>query len=157
MIEIKVDHYVKVNLAVEETFDYISDLENMVEWASAMVEVKKVSPQELRIGTMIESRIRFLGRWFDMAFEIIECEPNRCLTLKSTAFVWPWLICYRFDQDESGQTVISQEAIIQSVEGVMDLNLTKPVLTDMTRRMLEYDLLTLKDVLEAKWSSYKIA
>jgi hypothetical protein len=148
LIEITFEQSLEINLSAEEVFDYIGDPGNMVEWACGMIAMRKVSAGELGVGTLLQSTVRFLGRWWDMTFEIIEYESDRCLTLKSIMGISPCLFCYRLVQDEHGSTVISREAVIQFMEGIIDLN--ESVIIKAVRRQLEYDLLTLKDILEAR-------
>ena len=155
MIEINVEQSVVINLTPEEIFEYLSDPGNTMEWASGMIAIRKVSPGELRAGTLLKTTVRFLGKWLDITFEIIECEPNRCLTLKSTNGTLPCLGCYRFEQEGHGRTVVFQDAMMQFVEGVIEL--TGPVIVSAARRLLEYDLLTLKEILEARAPMCEIA
>jgi uncharacterized membrane protein len=137
-----------INLPVEEIFAYMSDIENMVDWSSAIIAVRKISPGELHVGATVQSTIRFLGKWLDITFEIVEYEPSRYLTLKSISGVTPCLFCYQFEPSEDGGTIISQGTIIHLTGGILDL--AEPVVTNVVRRQLEHDLLTLKDILEAR-------
>ena len=137
-----------INLPVEEIFAYMSDIANMVDWSSAIIAVRKISPGELHVGATVQSTIRFLGKWLDITFEIVEYEPNRYLTIKSSSGVTPCLFCYQFEPTEDGGTTVSQGTIIHLTGGVLDL--AEPVVTSVVRRQLEYDLLTLKDILEAR-------
>jgi len=137
-----------INLPVEEIFAYMSDIANMVDWSSAIIAVRKISPGELHVGATVQSTIRFLGKWLDITFEIVEYEPSRYLTLKSISGVTPCLFCYQFEPSEDGGTIISQGTIIHLTGGILDL--AEPVVTNVVRRQLEHDLLTLKDILEAR-------
>jgi dehydrogenase/reductase SDR family member 12 len=147
LIEMNVKQTVFINLPAEEIFAYMSDLENLVDWCSAIIAVRKISPGAIHVGTMGRSTIRFLGRWADLAFEIVEYDPGRSITIKGISGAAPCLFCYQFEPGEEGGTTIFQEAVIHLAEGI--LAQAKPVITSAVRRQLEYDLLTLKDVLEA--------
>jgi hypothetical protein len=144
--QVNIKQSVVINLAAEEIFDYMSDLENQVDWSSAVIMVRNISPGVLHVGARVRSTIRFLGRWLDMTFEVVECEPGRSLTIKSIAGISPCLFCYQFDPVEDGGTTVSQEAVIQ-LTGI--LGLEEPVVTRVISRQMEHDLLTLKDLLEA--------
>ena len=137
-----------INLPSEEIFAYMNDLENLADWSSVVIAARKNSQQSMHVGTTVRCTIRFLGRWFDISFEIVECKPSRYLTIKSISGVAPCLICYRLDPVEVGGTSVTTEQVIHSTGGF--LGLTEPVVTSMIRRQLEHDLLTLKDILEAK-------
>ena len=147
LIEMNVKQAVFINLSAEEIFAYMSDLENLVDWCSVIIEARKISPGAIYLGTMVRSTIRFLGRWADLVFEIVEYDPGRSMTIKGISGAAPCLFCYQFEPGEEGGTIVSQEAVIHLAEGILAQE--KPVITSAVRRQLEYDLLTLKDVLEA--------
>jgi len=137
---------VVIDLAAEDIFAYMSDLENQADWSSVVIMVRNISPGVLHVGTRVRSTIRFLGRWLDMVFEVVECEPGRSLTIKSIAGVAPCYFCYHLEPVEDGVTTVSQEAMIQ-LSGM--LGLEEPVVARVVQRQMEHDLLTLKDLLEA--------
>ncbi len=155
MIQINVKQSVVINLPAEEVFAYMSDLENLVDWSNVVIAVRRSSPEARHVGATVRSTIRFLGRWLDTTFEIVECEPSRSLTIKSISGVSPCLFCYQFEPVEDGGTTVSQEALIHLIEGMLDL--ADPVVTSVVRRQLAYDLLTLKDMLEARASTSRSA
>jgi carbon monoxide dehydrogenase subunit G len=144
-----------INLPPEEIFAYMSDLENLADWSSVVIAARKSSPQSLQVGATVRCTIRFIGRWFDISFEMVECKPSRYLTIKSITGVAPCLICYRLEPVEGGGTNVTIEYVVHSTGGF--LGLTEPVVTGMIRRQLEHDLLTLKDLLEAKASMHSSA
>jgi hypothetical protein len=83
----------------------------------------------------------------DTTFEIVECVPNRYLTIKSITGVAPSLISYRFEPVEGGGTHVSLEEIIYFLGGF--LGFAEPVVISLIRRQIAHDLLTLKDILES--------
>ena len=147
LIKMKVKQSIVINRSTEEIFAYMSELENLVDWSSVVIAARKISPGAMHVGATVRSTIRFLGRWSDITFEIVECEPTRDLTIKSISGVSPCLFYYQFEPVEDGKTNVSQDAVIH-LTGEM-LGLAEPVITNAVRRQLEYDLLTLKDMLEA--------
>ncbi|MFL5628413.1 MAG: SRPBCC family protein [Ktedonobacteraceae bacterium] len=155
MNKIKIKQSIVINRPGKEIFTYMSALENLVDWSSATIAVKKISQEMMHVGATAQSTIRFLGRWFDITLEVVECEPYHFLTIKSISGVAPCLFCYQFETVEDNRTNVSQEAMIQLTEGVLEH--TTPVIDNAVRRQLEYDLLTLKDILESKASSYRSA
>jgi uncharacterized membrane protein len=136
-----------INMPVEEIFAYMSELENLVDWSNPIIAIRKLSPGDIHVGTTVRSTIRFLGRWWNMTFEVVECEPGRSLTIKSIAGVAPCLFCYQFEPLENGKTMVSQEAMIQLTGNLYGME--EPVLARVVNRQMEHDLLTLKDMLEA--------
>jgi carbon monoxide dehydrogenase subunit G len=139
---------ISINLPSEEIFAYMNDFENLADWSSVVIAARKNSQQAMQVGATVRCTIRFIGRWFDISFEIVECKPSRYLTIKSISGVAPCLICYRLEPVEGGGTNVTLEHVIHSTGSF--LGLTEPVVTSMIRRQLEHDLLTLKDLLEAK-------
>ncbi len=147
MVEIKVQKSVFINLPPKDVFAYICDLENMVDWASSTVSIRKTSPGEICAGSTVRSTVRFLGRWLNMVFEVVEYSPGRSLAFKSIAGSPPCLFCYQFEMVEGGGTITSEEAVVQIVEGIVDQ--ANPVVVSAVSRQIEYDLQTLKEILEA--------
>ena len=146
MKTMKTRQSVAINLPAEEIFAYMSDLENVVDWSGAMIAVRKISPGMLHVGATLRSTIRFLGRWMDITFEIVEYEPSRYFTMKSLSGATPCLFCYQFEPTGDGGTNVSLETVIHLTGGV--LGLRDSVVTNVVRRQIKHDLLTLKDILE---------
>ena len=147
MITMNVKQNVFINLPAEDIFAYVSDFENLVDWSSVMVAARKISPGAVEVGATVRGTVRFLGKWADITFDIVEYEPGRCLTIKSTSAIAPFLFCYQFEPAEDGGTTLSQKAVIHLTEEVIELK--GSVITSAVRRQIEYDLVTLKDMLEA--------
>ena len=138
---------VVINLPAEDIFAYVSDFGNLTDWSGSTIAVRKISPSEMQVGATVRSTHRFLGRWMDITFEIVEYEPGRCLTIKSISGVAPCLFSYQFEPLEDGATNVSLETVIHLTGGIFGL--TESVVANVVRRQLAHDLLTLKDVLEA--------
>jgi carbon monoxide dehydrogenase subunit G len=148
LIKMEFKQEVVINLSPEDIFAYVSDLENLADWSSVVISVRKISQESMHVGATVRCTIRFLGRWFETSFELVECKPVHYLTIKSISGVAPCLIYYQLEPVESGGTSVSLEQVIH-VTGRY-LGLADPVASNIIRRQVEYDLLTLKDLLEAK-------
>jgi uncharacterized membrane protein len=138
---------VVINLPAEDIFTYVSDFGNLADWSGSTIAGRKISPGEMQVGAAVRCTHRFLGRWMEMTFEVVEYEPGRCLTIKSLAGVTPCLFSYQFEPLEDGATRVSLETVIHLTGAI--LGLTDSVVAKMIRRQLGHDLLTLKDLLEA--------
>lgn len=147
MAEINVEKRVLINLPAETIFAYICDLENMVDWSGTTISVRKISPGEVCVGSLVRSTIRFLGRWLNLVFEVVEYSPGRCLALKSIAGSSSCHFCYQFEKAEDGGTLVVEEAMVQILSGTADP--AGPVIASAVARQVEYDLQTLKEILEA--------
>jgi uncharacterized membrane protein len=154
LITVEVKQRVFINLPAEDIFAYISNLENLSNWSSAIVRAKKISGGEIQLGTRVHSTVRFLSKWSDMTLEIVEYECNHVLTIKSTNGIAPCTIFYQLESERDGGTTVSQETVIHVIEGVAEV--AESVVTNAIRRQLEYDLLTLKDMLETRAPVYKL-
>jgi uncharacterized membrane protein len=150
-----VEQSIFIKLVPEEIFAYMSNLENMADWSGVVISARKISSDEMLIGTTVRCTIRILGKWFDTTYEIIECVSNRYLTIKSITGIAPTLICYRYEPMIGGATKVSMEQIIQFTGGF--LGFTEKVVKSTIRRQLAHDLLTLKDLLEANASIHSSA
>lgn len=151
MITLKVNQSIIINQPVEEIFAYMSVLENLVDWSAAAISVRKISPGLMHVGATVRSTVRFLGRWYDITFEIIEYKPYHYLTIKSISGGAPCAFCYQFEALEDGRTNVSQDATLHITDGILELG--EPAVASAVRRQLENDLLTLKDILEARTST----
>jgi uncharacterized membrane protein len=153
--KMNVEHSVFINLPAGEIFAYMSNLENLVDWSGAVISARKISSEEMLVGTTVRCTIRILGRWFDTTYEIVECVPGRYLTIKSITSVAPSLIYYRFEPLKGGGTSVSVEEIIHFTGGF--LGFAEPVVTSIIRRQVAYDLQTLKELLETADSIHSSA
>lgn len=151
MKQVNFKQCVVINQSTEKIFAYMSNLEHLVDWSSIVIAARKGSLESECIGATTRSTIRFLGSWQDITFEIVEYQRNRSLTIKSISGTTPCLFYYQFEASEDGSTMVSQEAQLQLIEGGSDQ--PDPVVINAARRQLEYDLLTLKDMLEAEPSA----
>lgn len=147
LIRIKVSQSVIINQTAAEVFAYLSDLENLLDWSGAVIAVRKISPGPMCVGATIRSTTRFLGRWSDITFEIVEYKPGRYLTIKSLSGATPCLFCYQFDARECGNVNVSLEAVLHFTEGILGLEAS--VVKNLVRGQIEHDLQTLKAMLEA--------
>jgi uncharacterized membrane protein len=147
LITIEARQSIYISLPPEKVFTYMSDLENLVDWSNAVISARNVSEGAVQVGTRVRSTIRFLGRWTEMTFMVIECKPSCDFTIKSISGVAPCLFYYRFEPIKDGGTVVSQEAMIQLTAGC--LAHPEEVVRNAVHRQLEFDLRTLRDMLEA--------
>ena len=81
-----------------------------------------------------------------MVLEIVECQQGRCLLIKSISGVTPCIFYYQFESLEDGTTSLAQDASFSFISSFTDV--TERVVINAIHRQLDYDLLTLKDVLE---------
>ncbi len=154
-MKIHVKQSIAINAPITDIFTYVSTFENLVDWSSVIITVRTFSLGVVQVGATMRSTIRFLGRWVEMTFEVVEFEPNRFLTLKSFSGVAPCLLCYQFESHPDGRTSVTQDAMISLAGGCNDM--AEDVVTNAVFRHLEHDLHTLKDMLETSTFSNRYA
>lgn len=150
MIKIEIKQHININLPIGEVFAYMSTLENMTDWSGSTISIKQLSPGAMQVGATVRVTVRFLGKWLGIIFEVIEYRPDHCLTFKSVSGIVPCLLCYQFEPAREGGTTLSLEAVIHLTEG------NQALVERVLRRQYECDLLTLKDLMEAR-AACKIA
>jgi uncharacterized protein YndB with AHSA1/START domain len=74
---IQFDQSVVIERPLEEVFAFLADPENDAQWTPMVTETRKTSEGPLGVGTRYEQSGHFLGRNFEMLFEVTEYEPNR--------------------------------------------------------------------------------
>jgi hypothetical protein len=132
----------------EDIFTSMTDGEHMVDWSGVVIAVRTAPCGLMQGGSRLRVSTRFLGRWMETNYEVIECQPGSHLTFKGTTGIDPCVFSYQFDATGGG-TIVSLEAILPlHLQGGM-LGLPEAVLENIVKRQLQHDLLTLKDVLEA--------
>ena len=149
-MELKVAQNVVINLPATEIFAYIADFENAVDWSSFVIDVRKTSPGTMQVGATLRATSRFLDRRVESTYEVVEYEPGHYITFKSISGVAPWVFYYLFESLEEGKTRVLQEAVIHLKGGL--LGLPELAAASAISRLLDHDLLMLKDILEARAS-----
>jgi uncharacterized membrane protein len=150
----KIEQQVLINLPVEDIFAYLSELENLVEWSGTVISVRRILPGTVKVGAAMRITFRFLGRWLENIYEVVEWQANSLITLKSTSGVVPCVFSCLLEATNAGGTQVQLEARIniRIKGGFMDL--AESVLAGAARRQAEHDLLTLKDLLETSVKVY---
>ena len=148
MNAMKIERSLVINLCAEEIFDYMADIDNLVEWSGTVVTIRKTTAGAISAGATLRCTSRFLGRWQETTYELVEFEPGHLFTLKSISSLAPSNFSYRLEQTEPGKTNVSVEALIEPMEGYMGLD--EVVVVSAVCRQIENDLYTIRDILEAR-------
>ena len=152
MTKIQIKQAIVINKPVEGIFSYMSNLGNLVQWSSVIFSIHATSTEVSGLGTTAKSTIRFLGQRTKVTFVMVECQPNRYLTIKSTAGITPCHFHYQFEGLECGGTGITQDIMLSFISGLGEQ--TEQRVIKAIRRDAEHDLLTLKDTLETRIMPY---
>jgi hypothetical protein len=144
-MQIKVRQQVYIGRPAASIFAYVSDLEQMTGWSSALVAVQKLTPEIIGPGTLVQSTLHVCERKLEMIFEVVEYESDRYLALKSIAGHTPCFFSYRCQPVVEGGTTLSAELALQWIEE--DPALKEETISRTLRHQLAYDLRTLRDAL----------
>jgi uncharacterized membrane protein len=129
---------------LEEVFAFVANSANDALWGSNLVQVAKISPGPVRVGSRFRYKVRFAGREFELMREITEYELNRRHAVKTI----------------SGPLRFGGVRTFEAIPGGTRLTLTgggraggffglaEPLLARAAQRSLRTDLATLKRLLE---------
>jgi uncharacterized membrane protein len=79
---INVEASTVINRPVEAVFAFVADLENNPKWETNFVEVERVSPEPLGVGTVYRCILRVPGQRVTSRIEITEFTPNRRISFR---------------------------------------------------------------------------
>jgi uncharacterized membrane protein len=71
-----------INRPVEAVFAFVANFENHPKWESNFVEVKRVSPEPITVGTIYECFLRVPGQRVTSRIEITEFTPNQLISFR---------------------------------------------------------------------------
>jgi hypothetical protein len=145
----KIAHDVIIHLPPTNIFAYVTNLDNLIEWSGVVIAVRKISAGNLAVGTTMRLSTRFMGRWMEAIYEVVEYELDHLISLKSISAAAPCAFNLVFDPIEGGGTRVSQEAAIYLNLKSDFMNLKEAVQVNSLNRHFENDLLTLKDICES--------
>jgi len=82
---VKAEESTTIKRPAEKVFAFVADPKNEPRWAPAVAETRQLSSGPVQVGTTFEETVRFLGRRFEVAFEVSEYEPNRRMGVRMTS------------------------------------------------------------------------
>jgi uncharacterized protein YndB with AHSA1/START domain len=135
-----------INRPIEEVFAFISNPENLPRWRTATLEIKRVSPEPLDVGSTVKARFTFLGRPFEGNLEIVAREPHQSYATRMVDGPFPLEARYTLEPADGGTQLT---LIVQGEPGGF-FKLAEPLVVSLAKRSYESDLLNLKEMLEAQ-------
>jgi len=135
-----------INRPVEAVFAFVADLENNPRWETNFVEVKRVSPEPLGVGTIYQCVLRVPGQRVTSRIEITEFTPNQRIAFRGDrpASAKP-VGSITFEPQGSGTKVTTLPR--PEMGGVFKL--LEPMMAGYIRRSNAKHLQNLKTLLEA--------
>ncbi len=140
----KIEHSIDIERPSEEVFEYLTEIANLSEWQSGVLEVRSDGP--LRKGSTLTELRKLLGTRAESTLEVTEHQPTELFSLRVVEGPLPLEVSHRLTRTDEGtrlDVVVKGElAGLVKAEG--------PLLIRTMRRELEFDFGTLKDILEAR-------
>jgi uncharacterized membrane protein len=141
---IKIETSVQINRPLEEVFAFVTDIDNLPQWAGPVTEAKQISEGPIGVGTTQTQSAQFLGRQMETTQEVTEYVLNKTVATKSTSGPLPMAIHYFFEPVGNG-TKVKFEAELDA-KGFFKL--AEPIAGRMLQRQTAADAETLKEILE---------
>ena len=140
---------VEINRPPQEVFDYVANRENLPEWSTPILEVRKQTQGPLaEEGARYTTVAKFFGRRVETPFEVTVHDPSRRHTDTSRGGPFSQEYTHIFEEVEGGRTRSTGVSDGEPPRGFFKL--AGPLLEMASRRQLKADLETLKDLLEAQ-------
>ena len=146
MSQSKVTAEVIINRPMEDVFSFITDMNNHAEWQTGVIESRVTSEGSVQVGSTYRYVTQMLGRHIRTEGEVITCDPNKGFFYRSTEAPFQIVGGYTFEKANGGTKVTQR--IVADIEGFF--RLAQPIVVRTTKRNLESNLLTLKELLESQ-------
>jgi uncharacterized membrane protein len=140
----RIEHSVEIKRPTEEVFSYLTEVPNLPEWQSGVLEVTSDGP--LQKGAILTERRKLLGMKAESTLEVTEHKPNELFELRVVDGPVHLDVSHQLTPTEEGTRL---HVIVDGDPGGF-AKLAGPLILRTVRRELEFDLGTLKDVLEAR-------
>lgn len=141
----RVERSATINHPVDGVFEYASTPENDPTWVVSSLRHEMLSPGPMRVGSITEEDVGFMGWRMRYVWEITRYEPPTDLALRSVSGPLPSTIRLRLEPLDGGATRLTLvvEARLRGVYG-----LVAPLMKQVAHRQVDTQLRTLKDLLE---------
>jgi len=129
----------------DEVFAFVSDARNRPSWDDSVDSEELTSPEPIRVGSTVRTRMRSMGRDYEIDWEIVEHEPPTRQRIESTSGPFSTTLVYELAGDGDGTSV--RFSVTGRPTGF--LRLIQPLIARTTQRNLDEGFARLKGVLEA--------
>ena len=123
---------------------FAMDPANDTRWITALRSVRKLTDGPLGPGTRVERVASFLGKRMEYVNEVVTHQPDARLVMRSVKAPFAMTITYEFEDVPAGTVA----RIRAEGDAAGFYRLATPLLNAATRRSIEKDLETLKELLE---------
>jgi len=135
---------VSVARPIDEVFAFVSDARNRPSWDESVDSEELTSPEPIGVGSTVRTRMRSMGRDYEIDWEIAEHDPPTHQRIESTSGPLPTTLVYDLAGD--GESTSVRFSVTGRPTGL--LRLMQPVIARSTQRNLDTAFARLKTVLE---------
>jgi carbon monoxide dehydrogenase subunit G len=130
---------------VEEVFEFVSDARNRPRWDDSVDSEELTSPEPIGVGSTVRTRMRSMGRDYQLDWEVVEHDPPTRQRIESTSGPFSTTLEYDLAEGADGTRVLF------SVTGrpTGALRLMQPLIARNTQRNLDNGFARLKELLES--------
>ncbi len=136
-----------IDRRIDQVFEYVSTPANDPTWVPASLRHEKLSPGPMRVGSITEEDVGFLGRRMRYAWKITQYEPPTAFALQSISGPIPATIRVLLEPLDGAHTKLTLVAEVQ-LRGVYKP--MEPMMRWMALRQFDTQLRTLKNLLESE-------
>jgi carbon monoxide dehydrogenase subunit G len=130
---------------LDDVFAFVSDARNRPSWDENVESEELTSPEPIGVGSTVRTRMRSMGRDYELDWEVVEHEPPTRQRIESTSGPFPTTLVYDLASDGDGTSV--RFSVTGRPKGM--LRVMQPLIARTTQRNLDNGFACLKEVLEA--------
>ena len=135
---------VEIARPLDEVFAFVSDARNRPSWDESVDSEELTSPEPIGVGSTVRTRMRSMGRDYEIDWEIAEHEPPARQRIESTSGPFSTTLAYELAGD--GDRTSLRFSVTGRPTGA--LRLMQPLIARTTQRNLDAGFARLKEVLE---------
>jgi carbon monoxide dehydrogenase subunit G len=129
---------------IEEVFDFVSDARNRPRWDDSVDSEELTSPEPIGMGSTVRTRMRSMGRDYELDWEIVQHEPPNRQRIESTSGPFPTTLEYDLAEGTDGTRLLF--SVTGRPAGALEL--MQPLIARNTQRNLDGGFARLKELLE---------
>ena len=135
---------IQVARPIEDVFEFVSDARNRPRWDESVDSEELTSPEPIGVGSTVRTRMRSMGRDYELGWEVAEHEPPHRQRIESTS--GPFSTTLVYDLEEAGDATLVRFSVTGRPAGAMKL--MQPLIARSTQRNLDRAFPRLKELLE---------
>jgi hypothetical protein len=144
-MSIKVEIEVIINRPIDEVFTELADIDKTQDWSRVILEIRNYNNEPVRVGTKFQQVVQMMGKDIEMETDVTLYEPPSSLRYE-VKNPFPVMLHYRL-HPENGSTKVNLS--IETEPGVF-FELAAPLVAENIKKLLEADLLVLKQLLDSR-------